>query len=58
MPWSHFVQNYDPTYKRCENGGLRPAPKEKIEYILEGNLKNLSVWIFQSLSVWKGVQSV
>jgi len=31
---------------------------KRIEYISEGNLENPSVWIFQSLSAWKGVQSV
>ena len=30
---SHFVQNYESTCKRCEHGGLRPAPKETILHI-------------------------
>ena len=30
---SHFVQNYDPTCKRCEHAGLRPAPKETVLHI-------------------------
>ena len=33
---SHFVQNYDPTWKHCENGGLRPAPKETLLQIFLG----------------------
>ena len=30
---SHFVQNYDPTCKRCEHAGLCPAPKETVLHI-------------------------
>ena len=30
---SHFVRDFDPTCKRCEYAGLRPAPKESLLHI-------------------------